>query len=138
MQNPQIVRPANKLYCSVSELPWREFLVPAFCLGMMAFVVALESASFPLFSLRPSTDTRHAVAILANFLVRWTRIARAFPLKKRRPSLALAARLSLFTIYSAAVMATCVVFIKGPVTAAPYLIQASCESDPYIETIWGS
>jgi hypothetical protein len=70
----------------------------------------------------------YPVAIVWNFVHRWYRLKKAFPLaERRRPSRSLSFRVVVFSVYSAVTAAASLMLLEGMKSPVPYMIQASRE-----------
>jgi hypothetical protein len=79
------------------------------------------------------------VAIIYNFVHRWFRMKKAFPLaERRRPSRSLTFRVVVFSLYSGIATATSFMLLAKIQSPVPYMIQASCEFPILCDTITGT
>jgi hypothetical protein len=70
----------------------------------------------------------HTVAIVYNFVHRWYRLKKAFPLaERRRPSRSLTFRVVIFSLYSGATTVASFMLLTNIPSPVPYMIQASCK-----------
>ncbi|KAI0706114.1 hypothetical protein BC835DRAFT_1409746 [Cytidiella melzeri] len=104
-----------RIYCTFKQsLGPLQFAVPGFCASVLAGTVTLE-----------------AVAIV-KYCRGWLTIKRVFPLVMCRPSLSPLFRVSLFSLYSLAVLGACISYLTHNLNYAVDMIQAAL---PLIATI---
>ncbi|KIY51288.1 hypothetical protein FISHEDRAFT_37512 [Fistulina hepatica ATCC 64428] len=107
IRDPSSVNAANGLYCDIVRGPFRRFGVPLFCAIVLAFIVVFE------------------VAIGVRFYHSWTHVTRVFPLANRQPSVSMAIRIFIFSIYSVVTFCAAVFLIAGAVSPWLYFVIAS-------------
>ncbi|KIM47755.1 hypothetical protein M413DRAFT_22362 [Hebeloma cylindrosporum] len=104
---PQSLTTANGLYCTTSGTPFRRWSVPILSIIMLALMIGFE------------------VAIAIRYYLARRRIVTSFPLARRRTSLGLVIRISLFNVYLFVALGASVVFLTGKLQPWPYMIQAA-------------
>ncbi|KAK0208783.1 hypothetical protein DFS33DRAFT_473511 [Desarmillaria ectypa] len=104
---PERIYTPNDLYCSLRNVGFSQYVVPTFCVTVMAVLVALE------------------VTLVVRYCKMWAHISRVFPLASRRTSLSLLLRVLLFNVYSIVVFSVAVSFLSNFHAHWPYMIQAS-------------
>ncbi|KAG7452325.1 uncharacterized protein BT62DRAFT_298067 [Guyanagaster necrorhizus] len=105
--HPERIYASNGLYCTLHNVGFNRYVVPTFCVIVMAVLVVLE------------------VILVVRYCRMWAHISRVFPLASRRASPSLLLRVLLFNVYSIVVFSVAVFFLSNFNTPWPYMVQAS-------------
>ncbi|KAK0465602.1 uncharacterized protein EV420DRAFT_968831 [Desarmillaria tabescens] len=104
---PEHIYTPNGLYCSLSNVGLSRYVVPTFCVTVLAVLVVLE------------------VTLVVRYYKMWTLISRTFPLASRRTSPSLLLRVLLFNVYSVVIFSVAVLFLSDFSNHWPYMMEAS-------------